>query len=217
MRRTIILLLGLSAFVLACAGGTGRVSRGGPEPLFRPAPVYPPEALRARRTGQVVVTVMVDEVGATRDLRVVAEEPPGQGFGEAAREAVAEWVWTPASMGGAPVEQSVRLAVRFDPDWTGTAPALPSLLNRSECPRPPGLALGVAAAAVFEVDVAPDGTPARVDLVRAIPQTAGVAEAARACVAGWRWREDRPGTTCVVVRFEAGSSSTGAATGSEMR
>jgi len=217
-RRCIPLLgLGLVAMVLACAGGPGHVSRAGPEPLFRPDPVFPSAALMAHSRGEVVVLAFVDEVGVTRDVRVLAETPPGHGFGEAAKEAMAAWVWSPATMGGVSVDQSVRVAVRFDPDQAGRALALPALLKRSDCPGPPGLASDTAAAVVFDVDVGSDGSPARIELVRATPNLAGVAEAARTCLEGWRWVEGRPGRTCIVIRFGAASSLTSVGQGGGKR
>ena len=217
-RKCVPLLgLGLVAMLLACAGGAGHMSRGGPEPLFRPDPVFPPDALVAHSGGEVVVLAFVDEVGATRDVRVLAETPTGHGFGEAAKEAMAAWVWSPATMGGVPVDQSVRIAVRFDPDQAGKALALPAVLKRSDCPGPPGLASGTPAAVVFDVAVGPDGFPARIGLVRATPNLAGMAEAARTCLEGWRWIEGKPGRTCIVIRFGADSSLTNVGQGEGKR
>lgn len=194
---------GLAILSLGCAAGTGRVAHKTPVPLFSPEPVYPQEALKQRQPGEVVVAVMVDDMGISRDVHLVSEEPAGKGFGEAARQAVTTWVWSPAIMGGVSVGESVRMAVQFDPARPVYARSLPVLEHRTDCPLPAGIASDPEPLAVAEVDVGADGAPIQVRIIRVTPDGNRLERAAKDCIEGWRWEAGNPGTTCIVLHFAA--------------
>jgi len=82
-----------------------------PVPIFAPTPVYPSWARDAGVTGQVLLKVLVGKDGRVR--RVVIEKNV-DGLGEAAREALARWVFRPARMNGAAVSTWVAIPVRFE-------------------------------------------------------------------------------------------------------
>jgi len=76
--------------------------------------LYPATALHDRKNGVATVTCKVTAEGAPVDCAVLAEDPPGYGFGEAAVE-VAKLTWFhPATLDGVAVEQaSVQIPVAF--------------------------------------------------------------------------------------------------------
>ena len=73
--------------------------------LRRPPPVYPREAIAAGISGWVKLQFTVTAEGATRDIRVIAAEPPGV-FDAAALEAAARFVYSPRIEGGVAVDRA---------------------------------------------------------------------------------------------------------------
>ena len=73
---------------------------------------YPPEALKAAHSGQVVVQFVVDEQGRTRDVETVRTSDPV--FDAAARHVVMvmPW-WTPGADHGQPVRVRCTLPIIF--------------------------------------------------------------------------------------------------------
>ncbi len=69
-----------------------------PRPIVFPNPIYPPDDLRARVRGVVVLRVLVSETGAPLEI-VVLERARGH-LTEAAVEAVRSWRFEPAVQGG---------------------------------------------------------------------------------------------------------------------
>jgi len=59
----------------------------------------PPLAKQLRKTGQVIVRVMVDENGNVGDAKLVSEAPKGFGFGQASLEAAQMFKYKPARKG----------------------------------------------------------------------------------------------------------------------
>lgn len=82
------------------------------ELVDRAAPVYPPEAVRAGTEGWVDVELVVDRMGRTRDLEVVAAEPEGQ-FESAALAALGNYRYRPFAHDGRLFERRIRLRMRF--------------------------------------------------------------------------------------------------------
>jgi TonB family protein len=85
-------------------GGLYRVGDRGlvlPVALYKPEPEYSDEARRARLSGEVLVQLIIDETGHTRDLKVVRSL--GLGLDEEALKAVAKWRFKPATKDGKPV------------------------------------------------------------------------------------------------------------------
>jgi TonB family protein len=85
-------------------GGIYRVGDRGlklPVAIFTPEPEYSDDARRARLTGEVLVQLVIDESGRTRDFKVVRSL--GLGLDEEALKAVKMWKFKPATKDGKPV------------------------------------------------------------------------------------------------------------------
>jgi TonB family protein len=82
-----------------------------PELVTRVEAPFPPEALRDKLSGTVMLEFDVDENGAVGDLKV--KTPAGHGFDEAALEAVRRFVFRPARNDGRPVSAHVTYAYKF--------------------------------------------------------------------------------------------------------
>jgi TonB family protein len=80
-----------------------------PVVLTRVHPEYTPEAHAAKVTGTVKLTLVVDENGLPRDIKVV--HPVGYGLDEKAIEAVKKWTFHPATKGGKAVAAPVVIDV----------------------------------------------------------------------------------------------------------
>ena len=76
----------------------------------RVEPQYPPAAKLARIQGEVVLQAQIGTDGTVDGLRVVSGHPMLIG---AARDAVAEWLFRPYRLNGAPVPVEARITVRF--------------------------------------------------------------------------------------------------------
>ncbi len=98
-------------------GGTGGsyISPGGdisaPVILKKIEPEYSEEARKAKFSGTVKLSVLIDEHGIPRDIRVVG--PLGMGLDEKAVEAVSQWRFRPAMKGGQPIAVTADVAVSF--------------------------------------------------------------------------------------------------------
>ena len=79
-------------------------------------PAYPRNAASRRVAGWVDVAFAVDPSGRTRDVRVVAADPPAV-FDAAATAAVRRWRFAELAPDGgtAPGPVNTRVRVRFDP------------------------------------------------------------------------------------------------------
>ena len=202
--RLLTALAGLGLAALgACTVGPGRASYQPPRLLFEASPVYPAAALAARQGGSVRLSLMVDTAGRSTEVEVVGEKPPGQGFGEAAREAVVHWIWTAPKMNGAAVSERRSLTLHFDPERAVPQPSPPIIVLQSEPVRPEKLAPDRDGAAVVEVEVLSDGSARRVSVISEDPEHCGRGAAAFDCVKGWRWTVGTPGIAFVVVSFLA--------------
>jgi len=85
------------------------------KPKFRPVhqeqPVYPQELLAKRVEGFAVVAFLVQLDGTTTQCQVV--EASDAAFGEAARQAIAQWSFSPPKFGGKPGRIAMTLPVEF--------------------------------------------------------------------------------------------------------
>ena len=87
-----------------------------PFPISQTAPVTPSLALeRGDVHGFVTLEVRVGTDGRVRDVTVINDQV-GLGCGQAAVDAVRQWVFNPATQGGVPVEITTTVQVRFDVD-----------------------------------------------------------------------------------------------------
>ncbi|MFO8182790.1 MAG: TonB family protein [Candidatus Aegiribacteria sp.] len=85
-----------------------------PFPISQEAPSVPSQA-RARGDihGYVTLAVRVGTDGTVQNVDIV-NDPLGLGCGQAAMDAVSNWVFSPAMQGGEPVEVTTNVQVRFD-------------------------------------------------------------------------------------------------------
>lgn len=104
-------------------GGSGTAGTGDPGPVAlrsdmvppvlikRVEPVYPMAARLSRLPGRVVVQAVVGTDGSVESVEVLSSTSPL--FDEAARAAVVQWLYRPASMGGRPVRVYFTVVVSF--------------------------------------------------------------------------------------------------------
>jgi protein TonB len=94
-------------------GGAYRPGGGvsNPIPIYRPEPQYSEEARKAKWQGSVLLSLVVDENGKTKDIKVV--RPLGLGLDEKAIEAVSQWKFTPGKKDGKPVPVQAQIEVTF--------------------------------------------------------------------------------------------------------
>jgi protein TonB len=84
-----------------------------PEDEIRRATVYPPIALRSNIEGMVYLELFIDRLGNVRDVRILRENPPNRGFGEAAVNAFRNIRGNPAEANGLPVAVRYRYNISF--------------------------------------------------------------------------------------------------------
>ena len=95
--------------------GGGSYKVGGdvsaPQVLVRVDPEYSEEARKAKFSGEVLLSIVVDEHGLPRDIKVI--RPLGMGLDEKAIEAVQHWRFVPGRKGGHAVPVQATVAVSF--------------------------------------------------------------------------------------------------------
>ena len=82
-----------------------------PEEIERVIPRYPSQARRQGVQGAVVVRGVVRKDGTIDDVEVIKDLP--NGLGEAAREAVSQWRFRPATYHGEPIDVYYTVTVNF--------------------------------------------------------------------------------------------------------
>jgi len=82
-----------------------------PIPIYKPEPEYSEEARKAKYSGSVLLSLVIDEHGNTRDIHIV--RPLGLGLDEKAIEAVARWRFRPGLKSGRPVAVQAEVEVSF--------------------------------------------------------------------------------------------------------
>lgn len=82
-----------------------------PVPIFKPEPEYSEEARKAKFQGVVLLSVVIDETGKTRDIKVL--RPLGLGLDEKAIEAVTKWRFRPSMRQGQSVAVRANIEVNF--------------------------------------------------------------------------------------------------------
>ncbi len=94
-------------------GGVYRIGGGvsAPVPIFKVEPEYSEEARKAKFQGTVLLSIVVDETGKTRDIKVL--RALGLGLDEKAIEAVMKWRFRPAYKDGKPVAVAANVEVNF--------------------------------------------------------------------------------------------------------
>ncbi len=94
-------------------GGAYRIGGGvsSPIPIFKPDPDYSEEARKAKFQGTVVLSLVVDDKGLPRDVKIV--RPLGLGLDQKAIEAVQRWRFRPGMKDGKPVAVYATIEVNF--------------------------------------------------------------------------------------------------------
>jgi len=94
-------------------GGAYTVGRGvrAPRAIYDPEPEYSDEARKMKHEGTVVLSVIVDAEGRTRNIHVARSL--GMGLDEKAIEAVKKWKFEPGKKDGQPVAVQVNVEVNF--------------------------------------------------------------------------------------------------------
>jgi protein TonB len=94
-------------------GGVFRVGGGVSQPavIYKVDPEYSDEARKAKYSGTVTLSVIVDTEGKARDIHVI--KSIGMGLDEKAIEAVQKWKFRPAMKGSTPVNVRATIEVNF--------------------------------------------------------------------------------------------------------
>ena len=82
-----------------------------PHATYQPDPDYSDEARQAKYQGTIVIYLVIDVSGTTRDLQI--QRPLGLGLDEKAVAAVSTWKFEPAQKAGMPVAVSIYVEVNF--------------------------------------------------------------------------------------------------------
>lgn len=111
-------LMVLAVAVLA-AGPVGAEEIRNPDWLRRPSSedlqvVWPREAWRKGQGGKATISCIATVQGLLRACEVLAEQPAGAGFGEAALALSRQFVMRPALKDGVPMESAVRIPINFE-------------------------------------------------------------------------------------------------------
>ena len=77
-------------------------------------PVYPEIARLVRAEGRVIIQAVILMDGTVADIKVLNCTRPGMEFEEAAIEAVKQWRYMPAMLGGRPVDVFFTVVVEFE-------------------------------------------------------------------------------------------------------
>jgi periplasmic protein TonB len=94
-------------------GGAYKIGGGvsAPVPIFKPEPEYSEEARKLKWQGAVLLSLIVDENGIPRDIKVV--HALGLGLDQKAIEAVQKWRFKPGQKDGKPVPVFANVEVNF--------------------------------------------------------------------------------------------------------
>lgn len=92
-------------YAVVPAGGTQ------PQEIERVVPRYPPMARRAGIAGPVVIRGIVRRDGTIDEVEIIRDLP--YGLGEAAKDAVEQWRFRPATFGGEPIDVYYTVTVNF--------------------------------------------------------------------------------------------------------
>jgi periplasmic protein TonB len=94
-------------------GGVFRVGGGvsAPAVVYKVDPEYSEEARKAKYSGTVLLSVIVDQEGHARDIKIL--KSLGMGLDEKAMEAVLKWKFKPGMKGGQAVNVRAQIEVNF--------------------------------------------------------------------------------------------------------
>ncbi|MEZ5064781.1 MAG: energy transducer TonB [bacterium] len=112
------LLIGTAAALFLVAAAPATDFDTAPTPEKADFPAYPEEANGA--SGEVVMSVLIDEMGVPGTFTVIEETADHPEFTRAVAAVLPEWRFDPARKDGVPVPCSIVIPFRFEPE---TAPA----------------------------------------------------------------------------------------------
>lgn len=98
---------------IGAGGGVFTMGRGitAPRAIYDPEPEYSDEARKVKHQGVVILSVVVDQEGRPREVRLARSL--GMGLDEKAMDAVKMWRFSPAMKDGIPVAVRVDIEVSF--------------------------------------------------------------------------------------------------------
>jgi TonB family protein len=91
-----------------------------PKSIIEFSPDYPEFALGTHQQGYVTIAFVVDASGLVQNPKVIAEQPKGFGFADAAMKVFPLWQFKPAERDGKSVSAESRIQVTF----TGALPVI---------------------------------------------------------------------------------------------
>lgn len=91
--------------------GTGVIV---PRLISKPAPHYPPDAMRARIQGRVVLACVVNTEGMCEDIRVTQSLDTVYGLDAEAIYTAQQWRFTPGTVNGKPVRVRIVIELEFN-------------------------------------------------------------------------------------------------------
>lgn len=205
-------------FVIGTCAQPGTNADRPPFVVAKPAPEYSSEAKLAKLEGSVLLSVVVGADGKPSDIQVV--RPLGLGLDEKAIDNVRSWTFRPGTKNGLPVAARVTEEVFFRPkrelwDWhlvraTFQLPndAARPLLIKTKFPAT--VDVEENAAVIVGLDVAPNGAPANLRVVRS-SDSRWDGEVLATIRDGWRFRagtvDGKPVAVPAVFVFVRGSHS----------
>lgn len=81
-----------------------------PQPIYRPAPVYPELAKQTRLSGNVVVDTILDENGNVTNMKILSGPPL---LYQAALDALSKWRYQPTYLNDQPVSVELIVTITF--------------------------------------------------------------------------------------------------------
>lgn len=88
-----------------------------PQVMSKVDAVYPPQALIERRGAQVILTVTITAEGAP--ILIEVAQSGGDEFDQAAKDALLQWTFAPATRNGLPIVSRIKIPFRFTPPALG--------------------------------------------------------------------------------------------------
>jgi zinc protease len=92
-----------------------------PVPVYQARPIYPPEMIKQRTRGEVLVDFIVDIDGTVQNATAVKQT--NDAFAQSAIDCVKQWRFRPASKAGKPIRTHMQVPIVFEPSAGATTAA----------------------------------------------------------------------------------------------